>query len=39
MQGLWDAVQAHPQLFGALGGGLGLGLLVWGVIRSSYRYR
>lgn len=39
VEGLWEAVQANPQLFGALGGALGLGLLIWAVIRSSYRYR
>ena len=39
MERLWAAIQSHPQLFGVLGGALGLALLVWAVIRSSYRYR
>lgn len=36
---LWEAIQSHPQLFGAMGGAAGLGLLIWAVIRTSYRYR
>ncbi len=39
MESLWEAIRSHPQLFGALGGAFGLALLIWGVIRSSYRYR